>query len=74
MNPPIVECSDRIQAADLQRGRWVVVLRADEIPHVVMLQHGVCYSLEHDGNRRTGKYWTAGDMGDQLITGQHRSV
>jgi hypothetical protein len=37
---------------DLEHGTWVVVLRADEIPHVVMLQEGVCYSLEHNGNRR----------------------
>jgi len=29
-----------------------VVLNADRIPHVVMLEEGVCFSLEHDGNRR----------------------
>lgn len=28
------------------------MLRADTIPHVVMLQQGQCFSLEHDGNRR----------------------
>ena len=49
---PAVPCSARIQATDLEQGTWIVVLRADEIPHVVMLQGGVCFSLEHDGNRR----------------------
>lgn len=40
-----------IGAADLERGAWIVVLRADEIPHVAMLQGGTCYSLETDANR-----------------------
>jgi len=59
VNPPTVECSARLVAGDLERGRWVVVLRADEIPHVVMLQDGICFSLEHDGNRRytSRKLW-----------------
>lgn len=39
-------------AEDLERGTWIAVLRAHEIPHVAMLQGGTCFSLEHDGNRR----------------------
>jgi hypothetical protein len=49
---PLVEARARLAPEDLERGTWIAVLRADEIPHVVMLQDGVCYSLEHDGNRR----------------------
>lgn len=49
--PTFVSCPDRIQAADLESGTWIVILRADEIPHVAMLQEGICYSLEHDSNR-----------------------
>lgn len=47
-----IPCTSQLGAKDLERGTWIVVLRADEIPHVVMLQQGVCFSLEHDGNRR----------------------
>jgi len=50
--PPVVAVGARLVSADLERGTWIAVLRADEIPHVVMLQAGTCYSLEHDGNRR----------------------
>jgi hypothetical protein len=42
----------RLVPADLEHGTWIAVLRADEIPHVAMVQEGVCFSLEHDGNRR----------------------
>lgn len=52
MGEPSLECSDRIQATDLEQGTWIVVLKADQMPHVCMLQHGTCYSLEHDGNHR----------------------
>jgi hypothetical protein len=58
-HPTTVDVGARLVAADLERGTWIAVLRADEIPHVVMLQGGTCYSLEHDGNRRypTRKLW-----------------
>lgn len=52
MSDPSLECSARIQAADLEQGTWIVVLKADQMPHVCMLQHGTCFSLEHDGNHR----------------------
>ncbi|HEX6884501.1 MAG TPA: hypothetical protein VF530_14085 [Planctomycetota bacterium] len=49
---PVVRLTGTVAAADLEQGTWIVVLRASEIPHVVMLQAGTCYSLETDGNRR----------------------
>lgn len=52
MIEPSLDCPDRIRAEDLAQGTWIAVLRADSIPHVVMLQSGVVFSLEHDGNRR----------------------
>lgn len=52
MSAPVVEGRARLAAEDLEHGTWIAVLRADEIPHVVMLQDGACFSLEHDGNRR----------------------
>jgi len=47
----LVRLTGPVGAADLERGTWIVVLRADEIPHVAMLQGGTCYSLETDANR-----------------------
>jgi len=49
---PHLDCPDTVGSEDLEHGTWIVVLRADRIPHVVLLQDGVCFSLEHDGNRR----------------------
>lgn len=59
MSEPSLECSARIQAPDLEQGTWIVVLKADQMPHVCMLQRGTCYSLEHDGNHRypAAKLW-----------------
>ena len=45
----MLDCRARIEAEELGQGTWIVLLRADEIPHLVMLQAGVCHSLEHDG-------------------------
>ncbi|NOT30890.1 MAG: hypothetical protein HOP15_10630 [Planctomycetes bacterium] len=52
MSEPSLECTARIQAQALERGTWIVVLKADQVPHVALLQRGVCFSLEHDGNHR----------------------
>lgn len=52
MTEPALDCPDRIRPEDLEQGTWIAVLRADVIPHVVLLQQGVVFSLEHDGNRR----------------------
>lgn len=59
MSAAVVEIGARLRAEDLEHGTWIAVLRAHEIPHVVMLQEGVCFSLEHDGNRRytARKFW-----------------
>jgi hypothetical protein len=52
MSEPSIECSARILAEELEEGTWIVVLKADQMPHVAMLQGGICFSLEHDGNHR----------------------
>ncbi len=52
MSQPSLECTARIQAGELEEGTWIVVLKADQMPHVAMLQGGVCFSLEHDGLHR----------------------
>ena len=52
MSDPSLECTARIQPAELASGTWIVMLRADQIPHVALLQEGVVLSLEHDGSHR----------------------
>ena len=43
------ECCAPLAADELSEGTWIVLLRADRIPHVALLQDGVYHSLEHDG-------------------------
>ena len=52
MDDPALEYTTDLGSEDLEHGTWIVVLKADEMPHVCMVQHGVCFSLEHDGNHR----------------------
>ncbi len=52
MSEPSLECTAELRPSDLEHGTWIVVLKADEMPHVALLQSGVCFSLEHDGNHR----------------------
>lgn len=51
-NPPTLSCPDPFVPAELERGAWIVILRADQMPHVCLLADGLVYSLEHDGNHR----------------------
>lgn len=49
---PTLDCAATVRAQELEDGTWLVLLRADSVPHVMLLQAGVCFSLEVDGNRR----------------------